>query len=95
MTCCAGTSISSSPRRSSGSHPRRRPRTPQLLYTNTSSLYFDLLADWLTFADAAGASREAAFFHAARPAPFRGDARRRGPVTWFWRVFRGGEPCPT
>jgi hypothetical protein len=67
------------------------PRTPQLLYTNTSSLYSDLLADWLTFADAQGLSREAAFYHAARPTPFRGDSPSSRPVTWFWRVYRGGE----
>ncbi|HZT80439.1 MAG TPA: hypothetical protein VFA26_09460, partial [Gemmataceae bacterium] len=65
------------------------PQTPQLLYTNTSSLYSDLLLDWLTFADAAGASREAAFYHAARPVKFRGDSPSSRPVTWFWRVFRG------
>jgi hypothetical protein len=67
------------------------PRTPQLLYTNTSSLYSDLLADWLAFADAAGVSREAAFYHAARPAPFRGDSPSSRPVTWFWRVYRGAD----
>jgi hypothetical protein len=67
------------------------PRTPQLIYTNTSSLYEDLLTDWLTFADAAGVSREAAFYHAARPAPFRGDSPSSRPVMWFWRVYRGGE----
>jgi hypothetical protein len=66
------------------------PRTPQLLYTNTSSLYSDLLLDWLTFADAAGASREEAFYHAARPVKFRGDSPSSRPVTWFWRVYRGG-----
>jgi hypothetical protein len=67
------------------------PRTPQLLYTNTSSLYSDLLLDWLTFADAAGASREEAFYHASRPVKFRGDSPSSRPVTWFWRVYRGGE----
>jgi hypothetical protein len=66
------------------------PRTPQLLYTNTSSLYFELLTDWLTFADAQGISREAAFYHAAKPTPFRGDSPSSRPVTWFWRVYRGG-----
>jgi hypothetical protein len=67
------------------------PQTPQLLYTNTSSLYGDLLLDWLTFADAAGVSREEAFYHAARPTKFRGDSPSSRPVTWFWRVFRGTE----
>jgi hypothetical protein len=65
------------------------PGTPQLLYTNTSSLYFELLTDWLTFADAQGISREAAFYHAARPTPFRGDSPSSRPVTWFWRAYRG------
>jgi hypothetical protein len=65
------------------------PQTPQLLYTNTSSLYFELLTDWLTFADAQGISREAAFYHAAKPTPFRGDSPSSRPVTWFWRVYRG------
>ncbi len=67
------------------------PQTPQLLYTNTSSLYSDLLLDWLTFADAAGVSREEAFYHAARPVKFRGDSPSSRPVTWFWRAYRGGE----
>jgi hypothetical protein len=66
------------------------PQTPQLVYTNTSSLYTDLLLDWLTFADAAGASREEAFYHAKRPVKFRGDSPSSRPVTWFWRVYRGG-----
>jgi hypothetical protein len=66
------------------------PETPQLLYTNTTSLYFELLTDWLTFADAESLSRESAFFHAARPTPFRGDSPSSRPVTWFWRVYRGG-----
>src|SRR5207245_10032931 len=46
------------------------PITPQLVYINTSSLYLDLLTDWLTYADRKGYSREAAFFHAAQPKPF-------------------------
>jgi hypothetical protein len=65
------------------------PQTPQLLYTNTSSLYSELLTDWLTFADAQGLSREAAFYHAERPTPFRGDSPSSRPVTYFWRVYRG------
>jgi hypothetical protein len=67
------------------------PQTPQLLYTNTSSLYFELFTDWLTFADAQGVSREAAFYHAAKPTPFRGDSPSSRPVTWFWRAYRGAE----
>jgi hypothetical protein len=67
------------------------PQTPQMLYTNTSSLYSDLLLDWLTFADGGGVSREEAFYHAARPVKFRGDSPSSRPVTWFWRIFRGAE----
>jgi hypothetical protein len=66
------------------------PNTPQLLYTNTSNLYLDLLTDWLTYADAQGHSREGAFYHAARPIGFRGDSPSSQPVTWFWGVYRGG-----
>jgi hypothetical protein len=66
------------------------PQTPQLLYTNTSSLYLDLLLDWLTYADARGLPREAAFYHAVKPTPFRGDSPSSRPVAWFWRVYRGG-----
>jgi hypothetical protein len=65
------------------------PSTPQLVYVNTSSLYLDLLTDWLTYADRKGYSREAAFFHAAQPKPFRGDSPSSQPVTWFWSVYRG------
>jgi hypothetical protein len=68
------------------------PRTPQALYTNTSSLYLELLLDWLTYADAQNVPREAAFYHAVKPTPFRGDSPSSRPVTWFWRVFRGGSP---
>ncbi len=66
------------------------PKTPALVYTNTSNLYLDLLVDWLTFADAQGLSREAAFYHAAKGIPFSGDSPSSRPVTWFWGVYRGG-----
>ncbi len=67
------------------------PQTPQLLYTNTSSLYFDLLPDWLSYADRKHLSREAAFYHAAKPTEFKGDSPSSRPVTWFWRVLRGDD----
>ncbi len=67
------------------------PRTPQLLYTNTSSLYFDLLPDWLTYADRKKLSAESAFYHAAKPTAFQGNSPSSRPVTWFWRVFRGDD----
>jgi hypothetical protein len=66
------------------------PRTPGLIYTNTSSLYLNLLTDWLNFADAHGLYREAAFYHAARPVGFSGNSPSSQPVTWFWAVYRGG-----
>jgi hypothetical protein len=66
------------------------PKTPQLIYTNTSNLYLDLLTDWLQYADANGLPREAAFYHAAAAKPFRGDSPSSLPVTWFWNVQRGG-----
>jgi hypothetical protein len=62
------------------------PHTPMLCYTNTSNLYLDLLADWLVYADRHGLPREAAFYHAARPVPFRGTSPSSQPVTWFWGV---------
>jgi hypothetical protein len=65
------------------------PKTPQLIYTNTSNLYLDLLTDWLLYADAKAISREGAFFHVARATPFRGDSPSSRPVTWFWHVSLG------
>jgi hypothetical protein len=55
-------------------------------------LYLDLFTYWLNFADSQGLSREAAFYHAARPIAFRGDSPSSQPVTWFWGVYRGGPP---
>jgi hypothetical protein len=66
------------------------PTTPQLLYTNVSNLYQDLLLSWLTYADAHGLSREEAFYHAAQPVPFTGTSASSQPVNWFWGVFAGG-----
>jgi hypothetical protein len=66
------------------------PNTPQLIYTNTSNLYLELLTDWLAYADRRGLPREAAFFHATRPVAFRGDSASSRPVNMFWGVYRGG-----
>jgi hypothetical protein len=66
------------------------PNTPRLIYSNTSNIYLELLTDWLAFADANGLSREAAFYHASHPLPFKGDSPSSKPVTWFWGVYRGG-----
>lgn len=66
------------------------PQTPRLIYTNTSNLYLDLLTDWLAYADQRGQPREAAFYHAARPVPFRGDSPSSRAVRMFWNIARGG-----
>jgi hypothetical protein len=65
------------------------PRTPQLVYTNISNLYGDLLSDWLAYADRHNLPRESAFFHAAAATPFTGDSPSSQPVTWFWNVADG------
>src|SRR5262249_62009706 len=67
------------------------PNTPQLIYTNTSNLYMELLTDWLAYADRRGLPREAAFFHAVRPVAFRGDSASSRPGNVFWGVYRGGD----
>jgi len=50
-----------------------------------------LLADWLRYADVNEVSREAAFYHAVQPKPFKGDSPSSRPVTWFWGVYRGAQ----
>ncbi|MFL5244738.1 MAG: hypothetical protein ACJ8FY_21760 [Gemmataceae bacterium] len=67
------------------------PNTPQMLYSNTSNLYLELLTDWLNFADAQDLPREAAFYHAARSVAVRGNSPSSQPVTWFWSVERGNK----
>src|SRR5262249_11171778 len=66
------------------------PTTPQLLYTNVSSLYQGPLTSWLNYADAHGISREAAFYHVTTPTPFSGNSPSSQPVDWFWKVYEGG-----
>jgi hypothetical protein len=66
------------------------PDTPQLIYTNVSSVYKGLLTDWLNYADAHGYSREEAFYHVAQATPFSGSGGSTQPVTWFWGVYSGG-----
>lgn len=63
--------------------------TPQLIYSNVSNLYFDLLTGWLDYADRNGISREGAFYHVARATPFSGDSPSSMPVNAFWNVQRG------
>ncbi|MFO0810389.1 MAG: Ig-like domain-containing protein [Gemmataceae bacterium] len=64
------------------------PNTPQLLYTNVSNLYQNLLSDWLTYADQAGYDREAAFYHVPAATPFQGGSPGAQPVNWLWDVRR-------
>lgn len=70
------------------------PNTPQLIYSNVSNLYLDLLTDWLTYADATGADREDAFYHVSGPTAYRGNSGSSRPVDWFWGVYRGGAAAP-
>jgi hypothetical protein len=65
------------------------PDTPQLVYTNVSTLYKGLLTDWLTYADQNGFSREDAFYHVQAATPFTGNSPSSQPVNWFWGVYRG------
>ncbi|HJT78408.1 MAG TPA: Ig-like domain-containing protein, partial [Gemmataceae bacterium] len=66
------------------------PKTPQLIYTNYSNVYQNLLTDWLSWADANHVSREAAFYHVTKPTAFSGSSSGAQPVNWFWGVYEGG-----
>src|SRR5207253_10430097 len=65
------------------------PNTPQLIYSNVSNLYEQLLTDWLTYADQHGQDREDAFYHAGEPVPWTGDSGSSLPVSNFWSVLEG------
>jgi hypothetical protein len=65
------------------------PKTPSMIYTNTSSLYLELLTDWLTYADQNNLPREAAFYHARAAKQFRGDSPSSLSVNRFWKVLTG------
>ena len=67
------------------------PGTPQMIYTNVSNIYLDLLTDWLDYADRRGFDREGAFYHVTRATPFSGDSGSSKPVNWFWSVQRGSD----
>src|SRR5262249_36579898 len=67
----------------------RAPNTPQLLYTNLSTLYGGLLADWGAYADAHGISRESAFYHVTAATPYSGGSPSSQPVEWFGSVAVG------
>jgi hypothetical protein len=65
------------------------PATPQLIYSNVSNLYLDLLTNWLNYADRNHLSRESAFYHVAQATPFTGGSPSSMPVNWFWNVASG------
>jgi hypothetical protein len=67
------------------------PHTPQLLYTNVSTLYQTLLTDWLNYADEHHLNREAAFYHVTEATPFSGTSNSSQRVNWFWGVYTGGD----
>src|SRR5262245_214564 len=67
------------------------PGTPQMIYTNVSNIYLDLLTDWLDYADRRMFDREGAFYHVTRATPFSGDSGSSKPVNWFWSVQRGND----
>ena len=60
------------------------PTTPQIIYTNVSNIYLELLTDWLDYADRRGFNREGAFYHVNKPTSFTGDSGSSRPVNWFW-----------
>ena len=62
------------------------PATPQLVYSNASNLYLDLLTDWLNTADRLGVSRELAFFHVSQATPWKNASPSAIPVNRFWSV---------
>jgi hypothetical protein len=64
--------------------------TPQLIYTNVSSIYGNLLLSWDNWAEAHGISPESAFYHVTAPTVFSGDSSGSQPVNWFWGVYEGG-----
>jgi hypothetical protein len=67
------------------------PTTPQLIYTNVSNIYLDLLTDWLDYADRHGYDREEAFYHVTTPTKFTGDSGSSKPVNWFWSIKKGSD----
>ena len=66
------------------------PKTPQLIYSNVSSVYKDSLLSWLSYADANGYSREEAFYHVSQAMPYTDRGGSTQPVNWFWGVDVGG-----
>ncbi|WP_020472048.1 Ig-like domain-containing protein [Zavarzinella formosa] len=71
------------------------PNTPQMIYSNVSNLYLDLLTDWLNYADAKALPRENAFYHVMQATPFSGNSASSLPVDRFWNVERGNTTLTT
>ncbi len=72
------------------------PDTPQLIYSNVSNLYQQLLIDWLNYADRLGVARELAFYHVTEATAFQGSSPSSQPVTWFWGTYQwSGNNTPT
>src|SRR5205085_7526000 len=65
------------------------PDTPQLIYSNVSNLYLNLLTNWLNYADRNSIPRDSAFYHVAQATAFIGDSPSSMPVNWFWNVESG------
>jgi hypothetical protein len=65
------------------------PQTPQLIYTNLSTLYGSLLTSWDAYALANGISPESAFYHVTTARPYSGNSPSSQPVEWFWSVAVG------
>jgi hypothetical protein len=77
-----------------GAINQEAPNTPQLVYSNLSNVYLELLPDWLSYADRTGTARELAFYHVNRATPFTGSSAGARPVTEFWAAYRGPAATP-
>jgi hypothetical protein len=71
-----------------GTVAKTAPTTPQLIYTNVSNIYLDLLSDWLSYADKHGLNRESAFYHVTAATPLAGLSASAVPVNLFWGVYK-------
>jgi hypothetical protein len=65
--------------------------TPQMIYTNVTNIYGELLTDWNAYADQNRLGRESAFYHVKQATAFSGDSGSSKPVNWFWGVYRGSD----
>ena len=65
------------------------PNTAQLIYSNVSNIYRELLTDWMSYANKNGFAPESAFYHVNVATPFSGDSSSSLSVNWFWSVQTG------